>query len=1090
MYNPGIPVAENSDGFAANSKIHVDIISTDGSKIVAFTVTTPWNTIAPDTGGIEGDVFRWVSGNYILMMRILTVNESNRTATFELLSFAKSFTAYFTTTMTGLPASATAGTVLNYTFDVYNNTSSQTSLRWIFGSQEATGTGTFADWIYPEQLESFPPTTIVRNKNCWYENWSGGACNIGQTIMPNGHIYISGNLTVQAPAGLRENATLAVFVLIPNFWKTVNSNSPGGDEYVLSYVGDSIVNISILSDPCATRVCTPDYVCIGCDAYDAVCNPMDPTGPCIQGVRNPTKDSICQQGYIDISSTPSGATITTDNVTYGVTGSIPTRFVVSLGTHSVKLELAGYEIWEDNNIVVNICQQIITINPILIPPVPYELRLKLDNATTPTYVTQTINSFATLFNQSLLSNISSIQINSTTYVQATHEIVIEMQSLQTLGLQTIPDLQTIPNLPNSINSIIPIPNEYAYSQYSLIELPPTWVILFLQFIPVMLWIPLLIVGYILKYWIFVKKVLTPSRSNVILKTCVSVSPNNCADPVEDVIVEYNGETKTANTGNVFTVIFTDVPVTGVDNLPIKAYIPLSPGSKVYKASYNGFVEPVAPEVRETIGLAINHLSERDFRLCKTYSSDNTPLEPGTTINVFYEKTDKYGVPANEYYGPVTVGADGCITAKVPSYYPDRFLTTTTTANNISPNAPSPLPQRGDEPTIKRVGEMKNIISVYTFSTTNNPIVVDNINVINTSTNTIVKTKIPTDSYTLIDEIPAGTYRIEVIKEGFIFSSCTNNCTVQFTADYLQSGTFTIVLESIVKTCDLTIYVVDRTGKPLKTIPSISIDDGTPRIIDVNKIEIKEMVAKSHKFKITADNYKQLDKNANPVTEESRTISCTDTTTSETFQMSQTDEILVPASMELTINDAKGSVSVEKNKSFNVKVTGANPLELVDIKNISTTPDTPLATGTSLDTGIYETTITIDQDTTIDLQAFQGCICGLNLCTCSKNSNIIGLKVGAGEKECLVPDPLGGCLLYKETASAIGMGILVAILGVAALGMVIMKSPAGGERVIVTTPPAYPGGPQQTVVREKTQTVLGKATEKGIEALGTVALVAK
>ena len=71
-----------------------------------------------------------------------------------------------------------------------------------------------------------------------------------------------------------------------------------------------------------------------------------------------------------------------------------------------------------------------------------------------------------------------------------------------------------------------------------------------------------------------------------------------------------------------------------------------------------------------------------------------------------------------------------------------------------------------------------------------------------------------------------------------------------------------------------------------------------------------------------------------------------------------------------------------------------------------------------------------------------------------------------------------------------MGILVAILGVAALGMVIMKAPAGGERVIVTTPPAYPGGPPQTIVREKTQTVLGKATEKGIEALGTAALVTK
>jgi hypothetical protein len=253
--------------------------------------------------------------------------------------------------------------------------------------------------------------------------------------------------------------------------------------------------------------------------------------------------------------------------------------------------------------------------------------------------------------------------------------------------------------------------------------------------------------------------------------------------------------------------------------------------------------------------------------------------------------------------------------------------------------------------------------------------------------------------------------------------------------------------------------------------------GAEQIVTGNKLDLKEIAEGTYKFTIRADKY-------TTITDQSKALSCTDPTL--IFKMDPTGEDIVPAAMELTVNDQKGSVSVAKNTPFTIKVTGANTGEIVDIKNISSTPDILLANGDADVSGYYETSLSFDTDTTFDIQALQGC----GVLVCTKNSNIISLKVGAGAKECLIPNPLGGCLLYKETAVGAGIFLLAALFGVAALGMVFMRAPAGGERVIVTTPPAYPGGPQQTVIKEKTQTVLGKATEKGIETLGTAALLAK
>lgn len=1051
MYNPGITIPAPGTGYAANSKIDIIDISTDGAKAVIFNVTTPWNTIAPDGGGTEGDTFKWTSGNYVLMMKIMTVNETARTATFRLLSYARVSTPYFTTTVTGLPSSAAPGSVLNYTFQVTNNTSSSTLVRWIFGSQESTGTGTWADWIEPEQLESFPPTTIVRNKNCWYEDWAtGGICATGQTIMAHGFITISGNLTVLAAAGKRENTTLAIFVLVPNFWKTVNSGSPGGDEYVLSYIGDSLVEVSVLSDPCAEKICIPDYTCIECSAYDTVCNPADPTGLCIPGPRNTAKDYLCTaDGYISISSTPPGASIYVDGLATGITGSTPTfvKVPVSGNPHSVELILATYETWIDTNVNAS-CTAPVVINPTLTVTHPtfYDLTIKLSSWTPGSYVINVLDKFTELLNEWVLTRISNVRINSVTYNEPNHEISVEIEEIpSSLSLSYHPYYSMPLQYPMPLRTdYIPLQyttqTDYIPLQYTTqTDYSTKSLILPILLVSAIIWIApyvALLVGLIVAYIFFGERPTVATYSSLQIKSVVLTNELS-AESIEDVTIDIAGQTLTANAANSYTVTIANLEIG--KTYPLKAYIPLSVDSKVYKAlyEYNIKIQDL-PMNLWTARLKIDTLAERDYRPCDLVLDNGSPAPVGTILRVFRPKTLANGELILDPLGSTTIGADGCAvdTIKVPAYLTDKLIKKQFISNSISPTEPSPTLVPGDQKEIPTVGGEKNIIGVIVQTTLKNNIVPDKIEIIDKSNGTIVKSVVPTEYTKMISGIPKGTFTISVTKSGYKYSACSlTPCEVTFTTDYLGSKTVTIILESLVTTCALNVYVEDKYRKPPKTETYISIDGKTEQLAPNGNLQISEITKGTHKFSVRAEGYKSI-------TDENRNITCTTTPEIITFKLDQTEEIPVPESITLYVNDQRGSVKVDKSATITIKATGQDVTEDVKIYNISETPDLLIAT---LPIGQTETTLTVsDKDMTFELQAFQRCIAGI----CAKSSNIISLTVGVGEEECLVPGPFGTCLVRKTT----GYGLML-LAGLGLLGIVMLARPGGAAEKIIERYPA-------------------------------------
>jgi hypothetical protein len=376
------------------------------------------------------------------------------------------------------------------------------------------------------------------------------------------------------------------------------------------------------------------------------------------------------------------------------------------------------------------------------------------------------------------------------------------------------------------------------------------------------------------------------------------------------------------------------------------------------------------------------------------------------------------------------------------------------SNSVDPATPSPTIHPGDQTDIPTVGSEKNTITVTTETTLKNNIVANTIEIKDKSTETVIKSIVPTVNTTLISGIPQGTYEIVATKTGYKTSACSfTPCEVTFTADYLGSASVTIILESLVTTCKLTISVTDKYVKPPKTQTSISIDGATGQVAPNGVLEIPEITAGVHKFTIKADGYKEI-------VDKSETIKCTTSADAISFALDQTGDIVI-GSMGLTADigdvlDQKGSVKVDKGQTFTVKVSGGNGANPIEIYDISKAPDLLSAT-IPAGQGLIGTTLVYNEDTTLELQAFQGCVLGI----CAESSNVLSITVGTGSPKCAIPGLFGGCLVEQTT----GYGMmLLAGLGLVAAITVFGKG-GGGTRIIesVTIPPHFtPPGIKENV----------------------------
>ena len=479
-------------------------------------------------------------------------------------------------------------------------------------------------------------------------------------------------------------------------------------------------------------------------------------------------------------------------------------------------------------------------------------------------------------------------------------------------------------------------------------------------------------------------------------------------PIKDVTVEVAGQKLVATSPN-YIVTFVNLEIG--KSYPIKAYIPLSTGSKVNEAYFDG-TKTIAntPMNTMTVALKIDTLQQRDWKLCNL-KLDGNPMPMGTIIRVFRMKTLADGIPVPDTLGTTTSGIDQCSgIVKVPAYMLDSQILTQFISNNVDPNQPSPTLHPGDQNDIPTYNREKNVITVVTQTTLNNNIVADKIEIIDKTTNTPVKSITPSIYTTSITEIPAGTYIISVIKSGYKISGCSLvPCEVTFGTAFLGSISVTLVLQSLVKTCKLDITILDTYNKPPKTETYISIDGGAEKIAPGGILSIPEITAGNHKFTVRAEGYKD---NVKDVT---KTIKCDTSTEAITFILEQITDI-VTGSMIMTVNDLKGSVKVDKNSSFALKVTGGDASKEIQIYNITETPDLLMAT---IPAGQTDTALSFDTDTNLQLQAFQGCTCLAGVCTlCQSYSNVIALTVGTGSPKCLIPGPFGTCIMGTGTATSI------------------------------------------------------------------------
>ena len=117
---------------------------------------------------------------------------------------------------------------------------------------------------------------------------------------------------------------------------------------------------------------------------------------------------------------------------------------------------------------------------------------------------------------------------------------------------------------------------------------------------------------------------------------------------------------------------------------------------------------------------------------------------------------------------------------------------------------------------------------------------------------------------------------------------------------------------------------------------------------------------------------------------------------------------VPAGgLELLVNGVKGEVKVPLNTDVTVRVQGADPNDDIRIDNISTLPDTILVQGDSDSVGVFEAVIQFDENTTVELKAYEDCALGI----CAKGSNVVKIIAGEGS---------------PDTGPGIGTGILLGL----------------------------------------------------------------
>jgi len=294
MYNPGMEIPSGGIGQIANGAIYIKDMSTDGSKAIVLDITTPWGEVFADewmttdpASNVTTKTGSTISPtrNYKYIIKLVDVNESTRKATIQAISYVDdSSIGDFLPITDNIPDSGKPGDIIDYEFVITNNSPTDIRVRWLIASV----TGAAGSMPIYNGPESLPPATDYKNKNCWYDDWaSGGSCAIGQTIIVDGNIKITGSMVLSDAPGLYENIGLTVFVYVPDYWGV------GKHEYVRPGLGGGSAHW-VYIDICSGVIC--NNTCVGDDLWSQACNPS--SGICEQNTLIEPSSIICAATHI------------------------------------------------------------------------------------------------------------------------------------------------------------------------------------------------------------------------------------------------------------------------------------------------------------------------------------------------------------------------------------------------------------------------------------------------------------------------------------------------------------------------------------------------------------------------------------------------------------------------------------------------------------------------------------------------------------------------------------------------------------------------------------------------------------------------